>query len=608
MKKLLLLAFLALFLFPVAASHSQSQLVNLTTFIQCTSQDVTDDGYTLCIVEGGTSNSMFGTISNGYRVTINEVRFQTTRVSSANTILLLRNSELSVDDVSLNFSGFDSIVLENTDVTVEQRGIAFYPVRYFNATNSNFNVKFTTTIQATYVNLQAIQMASSNYGPRIYAPFINGTSSSSITGDHIYLFDHALDQPAPATLGKISFLGDLIADNAVRVHGDNSNVYLRKVNGSTIQIIGNNVFLGNSASTSSGSSDRSIGHGGAGATNVTIFALHDFTQYKYWPIYGRNISIYSGGNMVINDDIDAFSTVRYGQSSPGQNCFQGEVVDLNLPEDAATIVVVRGQIALAGAGSLTLATAADLFAENCRTSGSAYTSVDVPSIRLNFSNGNVLIRGSLNTYNDAPVYDPRRNAIRIIAGNLVIQDNAEFKIHSAGLVKITAPSLTISNSVVSPTASDIRGNLGEGFGDEDPLELYTCSSSGIPSIYVDRGYFHRSTDFSSVCPNPRPLNLYGYLTTPAGSLYVAGSAKVNSIRVAIPNGPYVLNSTNGNFTDIYRDIFTARNGFFSFSIPDVPLTRGAYRVNVTFSTNSSYNCTTGGACQNREVIATALPG
>ena len=101
-------------------------MVNISASIECTSQDVVD-GYTRCIVDDGTLGSMIGSVDAGTRVIINETLFEGIRTPSTNTILLLRNSGITAEDVFLNFSGFDSIVLEGTDVIAIGRGIGFYP-------------------------------------------------------------------------------------------------------------------------------------------------------------------------------------------------------------------------------------------------------------------------------------------------------------------------------------------------------------------------------------------------------------------------------------------------------------------------------------------------
>ncbi len=620
MKKLLLLAFVALFLFPVGASHPSASLVDITGTVHCTSSDVTHDGYTRCIVDNGTLGSMIGVVDVGTHVHINEKIIDGIRTPSENTILVLRNVVITADDIFLNFSGFDSIVLENTTVTITQRGIGVYPTRFFNASNSHLAIDRSPKIHSTYVNFQNVQIetfdSSRSVSVDIVAPFINASSDTVVTGRGIYLFDGISSQPVPATLGKISFLGRLNA-TIIRIRGDNSDVYLRNVNGSTIQIIGKDVFLGSGLSSSS--TGGSIGHGGAGATNVTIVATRDFRQYRYWPIYGKTISIYSGGYMEIKDDIDAFSNTVASDSTdvypPTARCGSWCIF-------AGAPLRVKGNIVLAGAGSLTIEQAADLTAENWVSSTSDLFSTvpqpNLPSILLSFPNGNMLIKGRLSTYNSpssgtpgfppAP-YQPRLNAIEINAGNLVVQDSTLFRIQSAGLVTIRAPSLTIPNSVVTALPDHIRGDLSGSFAvGEMPIKIFSCSPSGIPPLFRDTYWHDLNSVDSSACPNPRSLNVYGYLETPAGTPYSIGAAKVNWIHVAIPTEPPVLNSTRGNFVGIYPNIFANRDGFFSFSIPNVPLTAGVYRVGVTFSTNSSFNCTTGGACQDRVVIATALPG
>ncbi|MBI4406354.1 hypothetical protein HY571_00385 [Candidatus Micrarchaeota archaeon] len=561
--------FLSLFfIFLVNAQTPFHALEKVEKAAICT-EIVQEGSYTRCVVIGGSSASLGGG-DDGQLLNVTGVqRADGTVIPSENVVLEFRDSNIVFGDTAVRFHRFDSVIFNNSGINIANSLVFLNTSRFVNFTPGSNVASTSVLVDAFSIDLSADRVEAS----RIFlvAPFITASPDSEVTAGSLWLGDSCrICGIAPrASTGKINFLAKVEAPAVVDVFSPTADIRIAHINSDKISVIGKKVKLG----TPTGQDyphDKEIGHG---LTNFTVVASDEVKLHSSWTVRARAINIYSTENINLYGDLKAVSSGA--EFSGGRS---------------------NGSIFLSGEKNLYIRQASDVVAEN-RVSDLVYRSTDsrLNSISLSFPRGNVLINGRIDNKWDggAPASQARINDINITAGHVYMQSNPEFKVDAAGRINLRAAGITLPNNA----PEKIRGELALSTPTSERIRMVSCTLQygGEESF---RTNFWRLE--SSLCPDPVTLNIYGYLTNPGGQPFATGSARVNDIRVAVPNGVYMLNDAGENITSVHSNVFTS--GFFSFALPQARLSPGAYLVNVTFSTSPEFSCETG-ACQDRIVIA-----
>lgn len=548
--------------------------------VTCTSIEAMANGLQRCVVEGGSMSSFGGSVDGNSILDVKQVQLINGQlVSAANYVLDIRGTTMAFpESVGVKFSRFNSILVSDSRLTMIGQPITFSSTAFVNLSNTDIVSDSDIVINTSSANLSVADLEANWIN--IYSPFTDVDAESRLTAVWVRLWNHYPNMAPRLPEGKIVVRSSITAGEKLSIRAETANVSLRGVNSLEVFINSKSVFFGEKYLS---------GVIGNRSTNFTVIAgAGGFKQDPDWPISGKLISIYSIGDVEINDDLDAFSSATV--EKPAVN----DVTSAPLPS---------GKITLAGQGSITIGSSSVLTAEKFVSVPDyrvQFESGGQPSISFLFPNGNVVIRGKLKTYNNPPVYMPGVNSISIEGSNVFMDSNSQAQIDSAHKLTVKAAAITI---LATPPGSKVHADLADSVpSGQSRMNFTACSSTGIPSVFA--GYYHQDI---SLCGPLRTLNVYGYLANPTGQPRGTGSVRVNSIRLAVPRGPYVLNSTGGNITREVNTIFAPTfNGFFRFTIPAVYISPGDYKINLTFSPVDTFNCTLGG-CETRGDILITVP-
>ncbi len=565
MKKIIFIILLLAFVSLASAEQQQRAVV-------C--DEVTTEGiYTICTVTGGGIDKLGGTASAGDQLIVNQISLlDSTLASSENVILKMNLVSINSPGVTIAFDGFDSVVFSTVNIIAtnfeSSNGSSIYRVkRFFNASKSKL-VSGTVIINAYSINFISLNLTSQS-AVELKAPFISILKASSVAGNSVLNIkdshNYFYTQPQE---GNVNILGNLSAI-AININASISILTISRTNTTVLLAAAKSINLGSSGESGT------IGHNNA--LLITLMSTGDVRQYSNFPLKARNVGIMAGGDVKIYGNIVA----RY----------KGATNDLQSIPNSGKLVLISNK-------DITIYSGADLLVNQYLSA--SYGEI-VPSVEIQ-ANEKIRIRGRIDNYDsESNGIIAGGNSIKLEATQITMEQNNDFKIESAHRIYARGANIIIPDELASEITANKTNTVPAGVKE---IVIKTCRSDNIPATFA-RDYYEQDV---TLCAAPVVLNVYGYLTNVGGRPYATGSAKVNFVRVGVPNGRFINGvepnaGEDGNVSLTVNNIFS--DGFFSFSLPALSLAPGEYKINATFSNKVEFNCETG-ACQERLIVA-SLP-